>query len=289
MLEIKDATSFIENFEKTIERKVYRFPFTISNGQEVAILMCKCGKDYISLPYLSQGVIETSPKKFDFNSLPKHWEIRDTQPHSQFVYTDKVNFELNLLENYNYSSDVRRKIRKAERNGIKICHQTSEKLIKDFYYVYSKRMHKIGIPVVYKKYIRKKLATNRTILFVAYKDNKPIGVAALDKITDNYFENVYFSTLCDYNHFYTSYALHSAVIDYCKANNATTYSFGRSTKESSVYKYKQHWKVEEKQFYWSHNTKFKSIRNNKWFFPLWKRLPYPLTLLLGGLITRRVF
>lgn len=289
MLEIKDATSFIETFEKTIERKVYRFPFTISNGQEVAILMCKCGKNYISLPYLSQGVIETLPKKFDFNSLPKHWEIRDTEPHSKFVYTDKVNFELNLLENYNYSSDVRRKIRKAERNGIKICYQTSEKLINDFYYVYSKRMHKIGIPVVSKKNIRKKIATNRTLLFVAYKDNKSIGVAALDKITDNYFENCYFSTLSEFNHLYTSYALHSAIIDYCKANNAKTYSFGRSTKESTVYKFKQHWKVEEKQFYWSHSTKFKSIRNNKWFFTLWKHLPYPLTLIIGGLIARRVY
>ena len=289
MLELNDASQFIEYFEKITERKVYRFPFCVSEGNKLAILMCKCNKTYISLPYLSQAIIETSPKEFDFTSLPKNWEIRDIQPHSNFLYTDKVIFEINLNQNYNPPTQIRRKIRKGKLNGIIVKQGTSEELLNDFYYVYSKRMHEIGVPPVSKKLIRKKLSINITQLFVAYKDNKPIGSATLDKLTSDYLENTYFATLSKFNSIYPSYALHNEMINYSKHKNASIYSLGRCTKGSSVYNYKKHWKAQETQLYWSHSTKFKTLRNNKWLFTIWKHLPYSLTILLGGIIHKIVY
>ena len=156
------------------------------------------------------------------------------------------------------------------------------------YYGYY-RIGKSALKFEDKKLIRKKLSVNITQLFVAYKDNKPIGSATLDKLTPDYLENTYFATLSKFNPLYPSYALHNAMINYSKLNKASIYSLGRCTKGSSVYNYKKHWKAQETQLYWSHNTKFKSIRNNKWLFTIWKHLPYPLTILIGGLITRRVF
>ena len=289
MIEIENASSLIEQFEKIYKRKVYRFPFNFIGKKEFALLMVKCQNTYISLPYLSQGIIETNPPKLDFQTLSNNWQIRDTIAHSDFIYSDKVNFEINLKQEYNYTSDIRRKIRKAQLNGVIIKQGVDKNLINDFYKVYTKRMHQKGVPAIYKRHLIRKIESNSTILFVAYKDNKPIGSASIDKITDSYFENNLFATLSSENKNYTSYLLHYSMINYCKENNAKTYSFGRCTKDSSVYNFKKHFKAKEIPLYWSSSHKTTSIRNNKWFFSLWKCLPYRLTILLGGLIHERIY
>lgn len=288
MIEVEDATEFIEYFEKITQRKVYRFPFFLSN-QKVALLMTKCRRKYISLPYLSQGIIETKPKQFDFPILPKKWEIRDTKAYSQFIYKDKVNFEITLLENYNYTSNIRRKIKKSQQNEVIVNQGTTEKLLNDFYLVYSKRMHQIGVLPVSKTHIKKKLNTKRTIIFVAYKDNTPIGSATLDKLTNTYFENTYFSTLSTYNNLYPSYALHNSMIKYSKVNKARIYSLGRSTKDSSVYTFKKHFNAKEIPLIWSTSHKTIALRHNTWFLNFWKHLPYKLTTIMGEEVHRIVY
>lgn len=289
MIEIEDASSLIEQFEKIYKRKVYRFPFNFIGKKEFALLMVKCNNTYISLPYLSQGIVETNPPKFDFQSLSNNWQIRDTIAHSDFIYSDKVNFEIDLQQGYFYTSDIRRKIRKAKLNGVIIKQGVDKNLINDFYKVYTKRMHQKGVPTIYKRQIIRKIKLNSTILFVAYKDKKPIGSGSLDKITDSYFENNLFATLSSENKNYTSYLLHYSMINFSKEKNAKTYSFGRCTKDSSVYNFKKHFKAKEIPLYWSSSHKTTSIRKHKWLFFLWKCLPYRLTILLGGLIHKRIY
>jgi len=289
MIEVENASSLIEQFEKIYKRKVYRFPFNFIGKKEFALLMVKCNNTYISLPYLSQGIVETNPPKFDFQTLSNNWQIRDTIAHSDFIYSDKVNFEINLKQEYNYTSDIRRKIRKAQLNGVIIKQGVDKNLINDFYKVYTKRMHQKGVPTLYKRHLIRKINSNSTILFVAYKDNKPIGSASIDKITDSYFENNLFATLSSENKNYTSYLLHYSMINYCKENNAKTYSFGRCTKDSSVYYFKKHFKAKEIPLYWSSSHKITSVRNHKWLFSFWKHMPYKISILLGGLIHERIY
>ena len=289
MIELKDASEFILDFENTTKRKVYRFPFSLDKEKETAILMVKCGNKYVSLPYLSQGVIETNPKKIDSHIFPKIWEIRDVKPHSKHIYSKKVNFEINPLDKYNYTSNIRRKIEKSKKNNIVVRNGSSEELINDFYLVYTKRMHQIGVPPRSKQHIRKSLQNNKTLLFVAYNDQKPIGSASLQKISEIYYENILFASLSKYMYLYTSYALHHSMIEYSKKNKASTYSFGRSTKDSSVYKFKQHFKAKETPLYWSSSHKTKNLRNKKWFFAIWKRIPYQLTKIIGEEIHKRIY
>lgn len=289
MIEVQDATSIIQRYEKIYKKKVYRFPFFVSGNKEVALLMAKCGKSYVSLPYLSQGIIETSPQTYDFSSLPKQWQIRDLIPHSKHTYTQKVSFEIDLRNNYNYTSPIRRKISKAIRSKINVHYGKSEKLIEDFYAVYSKRMHQIGVPPVSKRQIKLKIEENYSILFVAYKGIKPIGAASLDKITNTYFENNLMASLSSFNKYYTSYLLHHFMITYSKQNQGQTYCFGRSSKNSSVYAYKKHYKAKETPLFWSFSRKTSSIRNYKIFFSLWKLLPYRLTIIIGGIFHKRIY
>lgn len=289
MVEFKDATEFIIEFERRTKRKVYRFPFSLENEQKVAILMVRCGKKYVSLPYFSQGIIELEPPKFDSLVFPKIWEIRDVKPHSDNIYSDKVNFEINLLQEYNYTSDIRRKIKRAKKEDIVVINGDTEEIINDFYMVYSKRMHEIGVPPRSKSGIRKTLQSKRTLLFVAYKDQEPIGSASLQKISGKYYENTLFASLSKFMHLYTSYSLHYSMIEYSKINKATIYSFGRSTKGSTVYRFKKHFKANEIPLYWSSNKKTKSLRNNKWFFFLWKHIPYHITIRLGEIVHKKVY
>jgi hypothetical protein len=289
MIEVKDATSFIQRYEAIYKKKVYRFPFVVSDNKEVALLMTKCSKSYVSLPYLSQGIIETLPQKYDFSFLSKHWQIRDSEPHSKYVYTQKVNFEIDLRTNYNYTSPIRRKIRKALKSKINIHYGKSQKLIDDFYTIYTKRMHQLGVPPVSKTLIKHKVKEDYTLLFVAYKGTKPIGAASLDKITRTYFENNLMATLPSFNKYYTSYLLHHFMITYSKSQEAQTYSFGRSTKESPVYAYKKHYKAKEIPLYWSFSHKKTLIHSHKILFSLWKLLPYKLSNLIGGFFHKRIY
>ncbi|MBP1631001.1 MAG: hypothetical protein H6Q15_1894 [Bacteroidetes bacterium] len=295
MHELRNAEDFIKYFEKGYGKKIYRVPF-LYNWNNVALLCCKVNNKYISLPYLSQGAIEHNPKSFD-KVTSQNVEIRDIIPHSKYTYNEKVNFEMDLLDkDYIIPSNIRRKIEKAKKNGIFVYDNTSsinkkeyQKYINDFYFVYSRRMHKIGVPAISKKDILRRIDTKNYFIFVAYFNSKPIGAASLNKITEDYFENEYFATDSKYNYLYTSYALHNRMIEYSKQNNAKIYSFGRSTIYSKVYYFKKHWKVKEIKLVWSYTTKVKQLRNNKWFFKIWRSIPYKLSLLLGPIIHKRVY
>lgn len=290
MFTLENADKFIKDFEAIYQKKVYRVPFSLKIDNTAALLMCKCGKRWISLPYLSQGVIETLPKRFDLPTIPKYWEIRDTKPCSKYAYSNKINLELNLKDtDYNYTSNIRRKIHKAQNNDIIITHGSNEKYLNDFYEVYSRRMHEIGVPPQSKECIQKAVSLETTEIFVAYLASKPIGGATLCKITEEYYENALFATLESNQHLYPSYLLHHEMIDYCKQCNALTYSFGRSTAGSSVYEFKSHFHCQEIPLFWSSSHKRKDIRSNRWFFSLYKLLPYHLSIVLGKYIQKYIY
>ncbi|MDR0971324.1 MAG: aminoacyltransferase [Bacteroidales bacterium] len=288
MIEIINATKFIENFQSVTNKKVYRVKFPYNNNPYSALLMVKAKGKMISLPYFCQGIVETSPLNYDIETLPKNYEIRDTSPHSNFSYTDKVIFTISPLS-YKYPSNVKRKVNKSISNNVRVIYGESPSLLRDFYKVYSKRMHKKGVPFVSIKHIEKLIKTNCTKLFVAYYNNKPIGGATLNIISEKFFENEFFATLSSFNHFYPSYALHNSMIIYSKENGANTYSLSRTTKNSSVYKYKKHFKAEEIQLYWSSNKKERNIRNNKFLFSLYKLIPYFIAKRIGNIIHKRIY
>jgi hypothetical protein len=284
-----DAQEFIKNFEAAHKVKILRVPFSLSVSQTVALLMCKMGQWYVSMPYISQGVLELNPKRFDLPELPKYWEIRDTRQRSKNVYSSKVNIELDLRDEYNYTTNIRRKIHKAQANDIIVRNGADEKIINDFYTAYSVRMHEIGVPPQSKQSIKKGVLLSKAEVFVAYIGSEPIGGATLCRITNDYYDNALFATIEKYQHLYPSYLLHSAMIDYSRQSKAATYSFGRSTLGSSVHEFKSHFHCKEIPLYWSYSHHKRQARNNKWFFSIYRLLPYRLSILFGGIIQRKVY
>ena len=100
MTELDDASEFIRYFESVHSKKIIRIPYTTKQGVRKTVLMCKCGKTYIGLPYLSVGITEnriTDRKTAPFmlfeteegniiSTSKKKWEIRDTLAHSHYIY-----------------------------------------------------------------------------------------------------------------------------------------------------------------------------------------------------------
>lgn len=80
----------------------------------------------------------------------RQWQFRGFYPVGDHVYEDKV---LSLIwpesdpqEQFSaFSSNLRRKIRKAAKNGIAVS-EGREELLDDFYEVYSRNCHRMGSP-----------------------------------------------------------------------------------------------------------------------------------------------
>lgn len=307
MIEIENAEKFIAHYRKVYGKQIVRIPYTTKAGERKTLLMCKCYKRWISLPYMSVGVLEnrvtdrkTAPFKLfeseDDNIIStgkQAWEIRDTIAHSQYIYSEKIVpvMEIGGVENIweKFDSDIKRKIRRAFKNGIEVVIGTSKKHVNLFYKAYSRRMREIGVPACGKSLIERKVKSGETTIFVALKDKEIIGGATLNNFSEGVLENEYFATIAEANKFYTSYILHYAMICYAKEHGARLYSFGRSSRNTSVHNYKRHWKAPEYNLYWSYSKRVSNIRQKKKYYKLWRKLPYRVTSCFGPLLSKYIY
>lgn len=150
----------------------------------------------------------------------------------------------------NFSSNIRRKIHKAERNEISVVSGGVE-LINDFYSQYRKNIHKhtsMGLPQPFFKNLILYTESYKCILFVAYKSGIPVGSASLI-IHKEIAENNTFSTLKSHNNLYVSYALHSAMLDKAIKSDCQVYSFGRSNPQNSIHHYKKQYNTTDLNLY----------------------------------------
>lgn len=264
----------------------------LSESSFLSKLINKITADKLAAGFYSINIgdVETGSEK---PSLPI--EVRHTNPFFGETKTEKVIYLKPLMDTEEeqfqlFDSNLRRKIRKAEKNGIAVKFGGIE-LVDDFALVYNRNMHQIGSPTLGKKFFRSLIETpdiNAGIL-VAYLDDKPIGVS-FNMWYDGYCENTWFSTIQDYNNLYTSYFLHWEMIRKAIGMGIGTYSFGRSSKGSGTQRYKLQWGVEEKELFFSNTIPSGfSLKNQKWISGIWKRLPGFVVDNLGPVIAKRIY
>jgi serine/alanine adding enzyme len=250
------------------------------------------GSKYVCLPFFSYGNLEFKNKTKNYSK----WEFRGFEPISKFYTKNKITSILKLecdIENqFNHlSSNVKRKINKAQKNNIEIKTGQAE-LLKDYYFVYCKNMLHLGSPVLELGFFNEiitKYSNGNVKIFVAYYENKPIG-SALILSYYGFYENCWFASIRKYNYLYTSYLLHWEMIKYAIENNAKYYSFGRSNQNSSVLRYKKQWNTENITLYWSYSEKQKyNIRKFHILSMLWKKLPLFIANKLGPFFARNIY
>lgn len=191
-----------------------------------------------------------------------------------------------------FSVGVRRKIRKSYHNQLVIKTGSSE-LLDDFMTVYDNNIRALGSFGLPKKFFQSLLLHYEyglATIVVAYHDRKAVGAAILLTFMD-YAENLWFATVKDYNHLYVSYALHHQMISMAIRAGCRTYSFGRSTRDSSVHHYKKQWGTyDEPLFVNSTHDGFK--RGHGHFLPvqnLVRMIPNSLARRMDMQVSRHIF
>lgn len=306
MIELACADEFIKDFESKYKLKISRIPLNFADGKSVFLLMCRCKRMWIALPYCSECYIETDNKAFCekppfvfvesqdgnlFCTRNVRWQIRDTKAWSSNVYDQKLDFELSFEDSDPIGSlpaNVKRKMRRSSSLGVSVK-VAGKTLVSDFYKVYSKRMHSLGSPAFGKRFLGRLAAKKDCAVFVAYYEGKPIGGAMLEKRADNSCVNTLFATDTAHNRLYTGYALHREMMLYAKEHGTDRYLLGRSTRHSGVHAFKRHFKPREIPLFWSYSFRHRNIREYTWLSKLWRFIPLHAANVLGSVISRRVY
>lgn len=285
---------------ETFGWKAIRIEFTNDTGKTTTFGACRIGKKIVLLPHFSYGAYsDPETAKSIFNELSRQGyacEWRRFEKISDFVFTDKVTTLLPLLtgseEQFNkLAPDVKRKIRKSERNGI-IVKSGKAELLRDFYAIYSRNMHRLGSPALPIRWFRNLLNNyhdGETGIWIASFNEKPIGGAFLLEY-NGFYEACWISTLHEFNRLYTSYGLYWHLIRYAVEHNGKHFSFGRSSTGSGVHSFKQQWGGVDFPLYWNYSQQpANNIRSVTFLPKLWKLLPYPIARLLGPLVSGRFY
>jgi hypothetical protein len=207
--------------------------------------------------------IEINPQTIDFSKTGKEQKCKMNfacRSHLKLLnhhYENKIVPTINLMESWQqqfrrFNGNVRRKINKSLRNQITI--QTgSFELVDAFYEVYRSNIHRLGsfgLPKTFFQNLLKNYQHGASEIFLARRQGKIAGAAILLTFL-NVAENGWFSSVESYNRLYVTYRLHAAMMESAIGRGCNSYSFGRSTLNSSGHYYKQQWDATDVPLYFN--------------------------------------
>jgi hypothetical protein len=274
--------------------------FTDDQGKSKSFGACRIGSKIVMLPHFSYGpfVDPEVARRIIIALMAEGYscEWRLTEKASEFCFSDKVTTLLPLQGDYTQqfsllNSNVRRKIRKCELNGITMRMGKTE-LLHDFYEIYSRNMHRLGSPALPKRWFSNLLGqyiNGEAELWCAYHKNKPIGAAFILEYK-GFYEACWVSTLQDFNRLYTSYGLYWQMIQYASEQKGLHFSFGRSTTGNGVHRYKKQWGGVDIPLFWNYSHKQTGNVRRLTFLPkLWKILPYSVARIIGPFVAGKFY
>jgi hypothetical protein len=223
-------------------------------------------------------------------------KVRSYNQLSEYFLSHKVDSQLNLhpepeLQLKALPQSVRRKILKAERSNI-IIRSGGAELMDTFYAVYRKRIHELGsfaLPRSFFEHLLLKYSNGEIRLLTAEYRGKIVGSAVLMTF-GRYAENPWFATLAEGNKVYVSYLLHHHMMLFAAEQGCKVYSFGYSTRNSGVHKYKQQWGTIDRTIYLSGNKPVLDNRSGKQYLrSLIRHLPILVSKTFDKYIARRYY
>jgi len=231
-----------------------------------------------------------------------HIEYRDDIRRAGLpVQTHKVNMVLDLPDSEEglwrgFSSKLRAQIRRPQRENPRLNLGKSEYL-NDFYAVYSQNMRDLGSPAHSKKLIQnilERFPDNSWIILLRLK-NKPVSAGLLLQHGRS-MEIPLASTIRSANPLGMNMLMYWEVLKFTIQNNCDHFDFGRSSKNSGTFRFKQQWGAKPKQLYihyWlNKENEMPSLNpsNPKYalLISMWKRLPVSLTRWIGPPIVKNL-
>lgn len=199
--------------------------------------------------------------------------------------------------NKRFCSNLRNKIRKAQKHGLKIVSGIEKKFIDQFYSIFARNMRDLGTPVVSRRLFENiaKEFPRQAKIFIAYQKDKAIGA----KFVMYFKDTVYFiwaSSLRDYFDMASASILNWEAIKKACLDGYKFCDFGRSTDGDGAFKFKMQYGVEVKRLHWYYylNGKVKLPeldKENKKYriaIEMWKKLPVFIANQIGPKIVKYI-
>jgi serine/alanine adding enzyme len=214
---------------------------------------------------------------------------------------DKVLMKLSLESDpeklwKRFDSKVRNQVRKGEKSDLKATTGGSE-LLNAFFDVYSTNMRDLGSPPHSRRFFAAVLSAfpEEAKVHVVRVGATVVG-AGLTIANNSRLEIPWASSLQKYNRFCVNHVLYWHILKQACLDGYASFNFGRSTKDSGPYRFKQQWGAEELSLFWyslNQNAQCQvDSRPPQADFSLairfWQRLPLWLARSLGPWIIRQV-
>jgi serine/alanine adding enzyme len=193
-------------------------------------------------------------------------------------------------------SKLRSQINRALKEGC-TCRVGAAELLDDFYKVFLINMRDLGSPVHSKDLMRNVLEAfpGLSRIFAVYQAGRPIA-ASLVLGFNGVLRNPWASSDRRYAAMSPNMLLYSRMLEYGCDNGYQTFDFGRSTPGEGTYRFKEQWGAQPAPLHWytisadgsataaqeSPSKRFKLAAR------MWRKLPVPLTRVLGPRIRKHI-
>jgi FemAB-related protein (PEP-CTERM system-associated) len=265
------------------------------------------GDFVVSLPYFNYGgVLASTPsaartlvaaaERYARDCNADHVELRHRTPLDVGlpVRESKVTMLLDLpgSEGELWSglkAKLRSQIRRPEKEGATV-REGSAGLLDDFYSVFARNMRDLGTPVYSKRFFAAILSffAERSRVIVVYLDGRPMA-AGLMLAHRSTLEIPWASSIREGNRVGLNMLLYWSALRYAVRSGFRRFDFGRSTKDSGTYRFKEQWGASPQPLHWYYVLAARQVlpdlrpSNPKYRLAvrLWQRLPLPVANLLG--------
>ena len=213
----------------------------------------------------------------------------------------KVSMRLELPSDFDtlwkcFPSKLRSQVRRAQKAGMTV-YVAGEELLDDFYQVFSRNMRDLGTPVYGKEFFKSILHTfpKEAKICTVSLEGKPLAVGFLYGFREM-LEIPWASSDRRFAGLAPNMLLYSSVLEYACRSGFRMFDFGRSTVASGTYRFKEQWGARPLPLFWyywlDHSGPLPELnpQNPKYSLAisLWRRLPIPLTRIIGPHIARHL-
>jgi FemAB-related protein (PEP-CTERM system-associated) len=188
----------------------------------------------------------------------------------------------------------RKNVRRAQKNDLAVVSGRHE-LLPDFYSVMERAWRDLGTPFYGREYFERILAAfpEETRIFLCSHRHKPVA-AALVGYFDRTVEGLWNGSVAEARTLSANYVLYWEMIRDACERGFVRFHLGRSTSASGAEEFKSRWCAEKRQLYWyawspcGRPILQVNVENPRYRLGIqtWKRLPLPVTRIVGPCLAR---
>lgn len=195
-----------------------------------------------------------------------------------------------------FKTGHRQDIRRAAKNDYEVRIGGAE-LLEDFYAILSESWRDLGTPFYRARYFEEIVRTfpTRIRLAVAYAAGQP-AAAAFDGLSTSIVEGMWLGARAQHRARGVNYVLYWELVKHACQQGFQQFHLGRSTADSGGETFKKKWNAHVTQLYWQYMLRTSSdlpqlhVNNPRYRLAInaWRRLPVPVTRLIGPMIAKNI-